>query len=153
MSRLPFSGQGRYPEYSAGYALYKKRSRKETVVDEIIYRRVVKAYCKALAEEIYKNGMVDLPGRCGMISTATITRRPQYRGDKFIGFGKMDWERGCLDGTYKAFGIVYMPRHDRNSNLRSCGFVANRRLFQRVKGAYEERKVSWIPLEFSDSLI
>ena len=147
--KLAFSGQARYTDFTEGYDLYVKRSRQEKNLDLRTFHRVIRMYCALLAEELCQHGTVDLPCGMGTISAATITRRPQYRGTKFIGFGGRDYKNGGYDGKLKAFGIVYLPRHDRNQNLRSFGFVANRKLFQTVR-KYQE---NWTPITFDKKMI
>jgi len=89
----------------------------------------------------------------GQIAAAIITRKPQYRGKKFIGYGKMDWDKGCFDGSPKAFGIVFLPNRNKKAGLRCYGFVANRKLFKRMKARYESDDCPWVPLEFNDDMI
>lgn len=149
--KLAFNGQGRYPDFEKGYALYLRRSRGGVQMDKAMYRRVVRKYCKMLANRLCEDSMVDFPGSLGSISAAIFTRRPQYRGNKFVGFGKIDWQSGLYDGSLKAFGVAYLPRHDKNQNLRAFGFVANGRLFKRMKELYNEQKI--VPIEFSNEMI
>lgn len=151
--RLAFNGQAHYTDFSAGYELYKKRSKLGLSVDEKTYRRLIRSYCGLLADRLNSDGMVDLPCKMGSIAAATITRKPQYRGKQFIGYGKKDWSTGHYDGKLKAFGIVYLPRRNRHKNLRSFGFVANRQLFKRVKNNYESGNRNWEPVEFNDDMI
>ena len=151
--KLAFSGQGRYPDYHKGYELYLKRAKTDGVIDEKSYNRVIRQYCKMLAEQLYEDGMVDLPGRLGMITTAIFTRKPQYRKGKFVGYGKYDWTKGHFDGSMKAFGITILHRHDKDQNLRCYGFVANRRLFQRIKEVFDNGDNDWAPVEFSNEMI
>ena len=112
--KLAFSGQARYPEMTEGYELYVRRTRNGEPVDLQTYTAVVKDYCSLLAEDLKKEGMVDLPCELGMIAAVNITRRPQYRGKKFIGYGKYDWEKGHYDGELKAFGLTF-PRDTRTT--------------------------------------
>lgn len=151
--KLAFSGQGRYADFSDGYALYRKRSKTKAVMDEKTYRKVVAEYCRLLSERFQEQGMVDLPGGLGTLFAATLTRKPQYRGKKFVGYGKMDWKKGHYDGNLKAFGMVFLPRRERNGNMRCFGYVANRRLFVKMKEKYESGNASWAPLEFTDEMI
>lgn len=153
MAKLAFSGQARYPDFESAYDLYVKRSKKGEYVDVSMYSRIVRAYCKLLADKLFEDGIVDLPKGLGSIAAAIITRRPQYRGKKFIGYGKYDWSAGHYDGTLKAFGIVYLPEHENNPNLRSFGFVANRQLFKRVKARYKSEDCPWQPIEFNEEMI
>ena len=150
--KLAFSGQGRFGEFGDGYELYAKRSRLG-IVDLQTYKRIVKRYCSRLADRLVEDGMVDLPGELGSITAAYITRKPQYRGNKFIGYGKMDWKSGHYDGKLKAFGMVYLPRRGKNANLRSYGFVANRALFKRMKNKWDCGFNDWKPIEFNDEMI
>lgn len=149
--RLAFNGEGHYPNLDEGYALYKKRVKKP--LDRKTYNRIVKAYCKRLASRLEEKGVVDLPGDFGMLCAATLTRKPQYRGKKFIGYGKMDWTKGHYDGNLKAFGIIFLPRHGKNNNLRSFGFVCNRELFKKTKKKYLSGESVWKPLEFTEEMI
>lgn len=151
--KLAFNGQAHYTDFSRGYEIYLRRERKEERQDEATYRRVVKAYCRILAERLVENGIVDLPGDMGSIAAAIITRKPQYRGKKFIGYGKMDWKKGHYDGKLKTFGMVYLPRRGKNKNLRSYGFVANRRLFKNMKDKYNSNDCRWMPIEFEEEMI
>ena len=150
--KLAFSGQGRYPEFEDGYALYVKRARSENIMSLADYKRTVRAYCRMMAEALYRNGMIDLPS-VGSVCTAIFRRKPRYGNGKFIGYGKYDWETKQFDGTLKTFGITFLPRHDRNQNLRCYGFVTNRALFKRIKEAYEKRECNWVPIEFNDKMI
>lgn len=151
--KLAFSGQGRYPDFDKGYELYVKRNRTDGYMDRESYARVVRKYCKMLAESLEEEGMVDLPAGLGSICAALFTRKPQYRGEKFVGYGKMLWDKGHYDGSMKAFGLLYMPRRDKSQNLRCYGFVANRRLFQRMKEKYDKRECNWVPIEFSNEMV
>lgn len=151
--KLAFSGQGRYPDLTEGYALYRKRSRKENALDEKMYNAVVKRYCKRLAERLVEEGIVELPNGMGTIAAATLTRKPQYRNGKFIGYGKRDYASGNLDGTLKTFGMVFLPRHTKNQNLRCLGYVANRKLFQTMKERYMSGEADWLPMVFNEDMI
>lgn len=151
--KLAFTGESRYPEYKSGYELYRKRARQRFTVDADTYRRVVREYCRILAAQLEENGIVDLPGVLGSIAAVELKRRPQYRGKKFIGFGKMDWEKGHYDGTFKTFGISFLPRHGKIQNLRCYGFVANRELFKRIKKKSIEDDCGWVSLSFNDKMI
>ena len=151
--KLAFSGEGRYPEFDDGYKLYCSRRRGKPSMTEQQYKKAVKLYCRALSSRLIDNGIVDLPTGLGSISAITLTRKPQYRGNKFIGLGKKDWESGQYDGSFKTFGITFLPRHTKEHNLRCFGFVANRRLFQRMKEMYLSDNCSWIPLRFKDNMI
>lgn len=151
--KMAFNGQAHYPNLDEGYELYVKRSRNGACMSYADYKRVLKAYCKILAGRLEETGMVDLPCKLGSICAAMITRKPQFRGDKFIGYGKKDWKSGQYDSTLKTFGLVFLPRHGKNQNLRSFGFVANRRLFKKVKEKYISGKSDWKPLDFNDGMI
>lgn len=151
--KLAFSGEARYPDFNDGYRLYSKRVRDFVQLGFSTYRKVVKMYCASLAERLCENGMVDLPSGLGSICAVTIRRKPQYRGKKFIGYGKMNWDGGYMDGDPVAFGIVFLPNRKRNMNLRSYGFVANRKLYKKMKELYSGYDCKWVPLEFSDELI
>lgn len=152
--KLAFSGQGRYADFSNGYELYKKRSKSGEEIDRETYCRVIRLYCKHLAQGLEENGIVDLPNEIGSIASATLTRRPQFRGKKFIGYGAIDWSTGQYDGKLKTFGMVFLPRHTKkNANLRCFGFVANRRLFKMLKEIYNREDCPWATLEFNDEMI
>jgi len=151
--KLAFSGEARYPEYEDGYALYRKRSKSGSYMDYKTYKKVIREYCKAIAERLRDEGYVQLPADIGALAAVSIERKPQFRGKKFIGYGKMDWEKGHFDGSNKAFGITFLPRMRKKNNLRCYGFVANRQLFKRVKAESERYQCKWRPLEFSDEMI
>jgi hypothetical protein len=149
--KLAFSGQARYTDFSDGYALYLKRSKKGNVLDEAMYRRVVKEYCQTAAERLIEDSMVDLP-EIGTITAVSLIRKAQYRGDKFIGYGAKDWKTGRYDGKLKTFGLVLMPKSRRKQNLRCYGFVANRKLFKRMKKIYDSGR-HWPLIDFNDKMI
>lgn len=151
--KLAFSGLAHYSDLDKGYELYIKRSRKDACLDLKAYKRAVKHYCKQLAEKLVEEGMVDLPCGLGTIAAAVLTRKPIYIKDKFIGYGKFDWNKKEYDGNLKTFGLVYLPRHRNNDSLRCFGFVANRRLFKTIKAKYTAEENSWIPIDFTDSMI
>lgn len=151
--KLTFSGEARYPDYDAGYRLCVKRCRIRLPLEFSDYKRIIKRYCVSLAERLYDEGVVDIPGGFGQLAVAEIWRKPQYRGDKFIGYGQMNWNNGHYDGSPKAFGVVFLPNRSRSQNLRSYGFVANRALFKRLKARYEDKYCPWVPLEFNDEMI
>ena len=151
--KLAFSGEARYTDFSPGYELYVKRSKTGKYVDLKTYKRIVRSYCKALAERLCDEGYVELPAGLGAIAAITMDRKPQYRGKKFVGYGKMDWEKGHYDGSAKAFGITFLPRRRKKDNLRCYGFVANRALFKKIKAKSETYGCRWKPLEYTDDLI
>lgn len=151
--KLAFNRQGRYTDFSDGYALYQKRARGGKPVSLKDYVKIVKLYCKYAADQLLNDGIIDLPEQFGSIAAAILTRKAQFRGKKFIGYGKMDWTTGHYDGKLKAFGLVYLPRHDKNANMRSFGFVANRRLFKKMKDIFQGDECDWSPLAFSEDLI
>lgn len=150
--KLAFSGKGRYTDYSAGFELYNKRAKKETI-DFETYKKIIKRYCELLSEKLYDCGIIDLPADLGLISAAIITRRPQYRGKKFIGYGKIDWQKKQYDGQLKTFGVVYLPKRGKNENLRCLGFVANRKLFKRLKSKYENDSSCFPMIDFNNEMI
>jgi len=151
--KLVFHGQGKYADLSKGYELYLRRTKKENPLDDKTYSRVVKAYCNGLASRLCKDGIVDLPNDMGSIAAVIIKRKPQYRGKKFVGYGKYDPKTGTFDGTMKAFGMMFLPKHGENDNLRCYGYVANRRLFQKMKQLWESREAEWSPIYFNDEMI
>lgn len=153
MSKLAFNGEGRKIDYDKGYTLYANRSRKGEAVKKATYKKIVRGYCREMAEKLYDEGFVDLPNGMGTIAAAMIRRKPQFIGKRYVGIGKMDWETGMRDNSRKAFGIVFLPKWDMKGSLRCYGFVANRRLFQRMKQRYESFKSPWEPIEFNDSMI
>lgn len=150
--KLAFSGEARYPDFRDGYELYKRRARSRECLDEKTYHRVVRDYCRDLAGRLENEGMADLP-RLGSIVAVKLERRPQFRGDKFVGYGSMNWKEGHYDGSHQAFGITFLPDRRRSQNLRCYGFVANRRLFKRMKERASGYDCPWIPLEFNDEMI
>lgn len=151
--KLALNGQGHYTDFSGGYDLYVRRSRGGNCVDFATYRRIVRGYCRLLAGRLVREGIADLPKGLGTVAAVTLTRKPQYRGKRFVGYGKMDWETGHYDGNLKAFGVTYLPKHGKNACLRCLGFVANRRLFGRVKRMSLTEGCEWTPLEFNDDMI
>ena len=151
--KLALNGLGHYADFDAGYELYSKRTRIGNPVEQTMYNRVVKAYCRILADRLENEGIVDLPCGLGSISTAIITRKLQYRGDKMIGYGAMDWNKGERDGKLRTFGMVYMSRRDHNNNLRCFGFVANRQLFKRLKEKFTKGESNWTPIKFKEEMI
>lgn len=151
--KLAFNSQGHYTDFDKGYEIYLKRSRFGDTLTSAQYRRVIREYCKKLACMLEEDGMVDLPSEIGSIAACTITRRPQFRGSKFVGYGKMDWKKGHYDGSFKTFGICFLPKRGKHKNFRCYGFVANRQLFKRVKGIYESGKCDWKPIQFKDEMI
>lgn len=151
--KLAFSGEAHYPDFSAGYQLYSRRVRSRVPMGFGVYKRVVRMYCASLAERLYDNGMVDLPSKLGQIYAAEITRKPQYRGKQFLGYGMKDWKAGHYDGNMKAFGVVFLPNRMKKASLRCYGFVANRQLFKRLKSRYEDYYCPWAPLEFNDEMV
>lgn len=151
--KLPFSGEGRYPDFDDGYALYEGRSRTSEVMGRKMYARVVREYCRRLAERLCEEGMVDLPCGLGSVSAAMIKKKGIFRDGKFVGYGAMDWKTGVRDGKLNAFGLVYLPDRRRNENLRCYGFVGNRRLFQKMKKIYEQGFCPWVPIDFNEGMI
>jgi hypothetical protein len=151
--KLAFSGKAQYTDFDRGYELYVKRSKKNECFDHKTYNRVIRMFCRGLAERLGRDGIVDLPNNLGSVAAARITRKPQYRGDRFIGYGKMDWSTGHYDGQLKTFGLVFLPSRDKTQNLRCYGFVANRRLFQKMKRDYEGGECGWTLLDFNDEMI
>ncbi len=151
--KLAFSGQARYADMTDGYALYCKRRRQKEPVSLNTYTAVVKDYCRMLAEDLKKDGMVDLPSELGTIAAVRIDRRPQYRGDKFVGYGAYNWKAGHYDGEPNAFGITFLPRMDKNQNLRCYGFVANRRLFKEMKEMYNCGLNGWSLMSYGNEMI
>ena len=151
--KLAFSGQARYADMTDGYNLYCKRRRQKEPVSLDIYTKVVKDYCRMLAESLEKDGMIDLPSDLGTISAVVIKRKAQYRGKRFYGYGAMDWKRKHLDGRYTAFGLAYLPRMDKTNNLRCYGFVGNRKLFKRMKEMYDNGTNQWVPMQYGNEMI
>ena len=152
--KLAFSGHGRYTDFEDGYKMYVNRSRKGESVDQKTYNRIVRAYCSILSDRLKQDGIIDLPNEMGMIAAAIIKRKPQYRRGKFIGYGKMDWEKKQYDGTLRTFGLVFLPKlGKKKNNFRCYGFVANRRLFKKMKEIYEQSECNWSPIAFNDEMI
>lgn len=151
--KLAFNGKAHYPDFKAGYELYKSRARSRECMSERDFNKVIRCYCKYLVNRLKLYGMADLPMGLGSIAAATIRRRPLFMGKMFVGYGKKDWKNGGYDGSHKAFGIVFLPSRKRNANLRSFGFVANRELYKRMKAIYELDYCPWVPFEFNDEMI
>lgn len=151
--KLAFGGQAHYTDFNDWYSIYCKRNAQFNPVDLKTYKRVIKAYCRLLAERLEKEGQIELPSNVGTITAAFVTKKPQYRNDKFVGYGAWNWKERRYDGKLKAFAMVFLPSKGRNENLRCFGFVANRRLFKRMKVLYNERRVRWVPLEFKNEMI
>lgn len=152
--KLAFSGQGRYPDFSEGYALYLRRRRGSgEPMDEKTYGRIVKAYCRRIVERLLDEGMADLPCDLGSIAAVEIRRKPQYRGGEAVGYGGWDWRTRSWDGRLRTFGMAFLPSRRRTQNLRCYGFVANRRLFKRMKERSLEEGCKWRPLEYNDEMI
>ena len=151
--KLAFSGEARYPDFGDAYELYLRRARTRECLDEKIYKAVVKEYCKSLSQRLEKEGVADLPCGFGAVAAVTLERKPQYRGRRFVGYGKYDWKTGTRDGRLEAFGIVFLPSREKNANLRCYGFVANRRLYKRMKESYDNGTNSWYPMRFNDEMI
>ena len=151
--KLAFSGKGRYADFDEAYELYVKRSKSGEYVDKKTYKRIVKEYCRQMSDTLFEEGMVDLPSGLGSIAAATITRKPRYYGDRFVGYGKKDWKTGHYDGKLKTFGMVYLPRRGKNANLRSFGFVANRRLFKKMSERFHNYDCPWKTVDFKDEMV
>lgn len=151
--KLAFSGQGHYSSFDDGYALYMKRDKSGAPLDKKTYKRIIRSYCKILAQRLLEDGVVDLPSRFGRIAAVRITKKPQYRGQRFVGYGAMDWKKGVYDGKLKTFGITYIPRRDRSQNMRCLGFVANRQLFKRVKSFFNEGSCGWDLMDFNEEMV
>lgn len=150
--KLAFSGKARYPDMTEGYNLYVKRSRSRECVGKKLYNRIIRDYCKSLTDRLLEEGITDVP-ELGSVAAAILKRKAQYCGKKFIGFGKMDWSKGHLDGEFNAFGLVFLPNRNKSSNLRSFGFVANRQLFKRMKALFMSDDCPWIPMKYDDEII
>lgn len=151
--KLAFNGQARYPDMTDGYEVYVRRTRKNEPVDLHTYTAIVKEYCSLLAEDLENEGAVDLPCGLGTVAAVMIRRSPQYRGDKFVGYGGFNWEKRHFDGEPEAFGLAFLPRRDKNNNLRCYGFVANRRLFKKMKELYRSYDCPWVPMEYGKEMI
>ena len=151
--RLAFSGQAHYPDFDEGYELYVKRSRTRQCVDRKTYNRIVRAYCGRMRDKLLKTGLVDFPNEIGSVAAAVFTRKPKYKDGKFLGFGKMDYKKGHYDGSYHAFGLVFLPRRSKGQNLRCYGFVGNKRLFRKMKEIYTSDDCPWVPLGFSEEMV
>ncbi len=151
--KLAFNKMAHYPDFEDGYTLYLKRKRTDIYVDKKTYKRIIKRYCRILVKSLIENGIIDLPCSIGSIVAARITRKPQYRGKTFVGYGKKDWKTGLYDGNLKTFGIVFLPNRKKHKNIRGLGFVANRELFKTIKDRYEKDKCSWELLDFNDEMI
>lgn len=152
--KLAFNNKAHYTDFSDGYKMYISRSRSDRNIDVKTYNRIIRKYCSILAGRLLECGIVDLPADIGMIAAAELKRKSQYRGKTFIGYGRYDWSKGHYDGSFKTFGIVFLPKAGkRRNNLRCYGFVSNRALFKRMKEKYEHEFCQWSPIEFNDELI
>lgn len=151
--KLAFSGQAKYPDMTDGYELYVRRIRTGESVDLHTYTAVVKEYCRMLVEDLEKEGIADLPCGLGSVAAVNIRRRPQYRGKKFVGYGSYNWEKGYYDGEPEAFGLAFLPSRDKTNNLRCYGFVANRKLFKKMKELYQSDGCPWVPMEYGKEMI
>lgn len=151
--KLLFNGKEHYTDFDRGYDVYRARTKSRVVISNVMYRRIVRMYCRMLAGRLEEDGIVDLPCDLGTLSASVITRKAQYRGKKFIGYGGYDRNTGILDGKLKTFGIVFMPKHTRKGSLRCYGFVANRRLFRRMKDLYGRFECPWTAIDFYDEMI
>lgn len=151
--KLAFSGEARYPDFKDGYELYKKGTRSRECMDFQTYKRVVRRYCSGLGDKLLTNGFVDFPLQIGSIAAAIFTRKAKYRDGKFAGFGKYDPKLGHYDGSLKAFGLVFLPNRKKDNNLRCYGFVANRKLFKKMKEIYDDYDCPWTPIEFRDEMV
>lgn len=151
--KLAFSGDARYTSFDGGYDRYVKTSKTRKPVDKKDYKRVVRMYCEMLAKTLESEGIVDLPCDMGAIAAVMIKRKPIFMGKKFVGYGKKDWKNGgAYDDSRKAFGIAFLPRHI-NGNMRCYGFVANRKLFKKMKELSDSFICPWIPMTFTDEMI
>lgn len=148
--KLAYSGSNRFADYVSGYTLYCNRKGTLSLTD---YKRVVRNYCKLLADRLTEDGIIDLPANLGSVAVANMKRRPQYRGKKFIGYGSIDWKTGQFNGDINAFGIVFLPNRRLTDNLRCYGFVANKRLFQKLKASYINSECFWHPMDFTNDMI
>lgn len=151
--KLAFSGKGRYTSFDGGYDRYVKTSKTRRPVGKKEYKKVVKMYCEMLAGILEREGIVDLPCDIGAIAAIRIRRKPLFMGSRFVGYGKKDWKNGGIyDDSREAFGLAFLPKHD-NANMRCYGFVANRKLFKRMKALYDEFTCPWVPMRFTDEMI
>lgn len=151
--KLAFNGQAKYPDMTDGYELYVRRTKNGKPVDLRTYTAIVKEYCKMLVEDLEKEGITDLPCGLGSVAAVNIRRRPQYRGKKFIGYGSYNWEKGHYDGEPEAFGLTFLPSRKKTNNLRCYGFVANRKLFKKMKELYQSDGCPWVPMEYGKEMI
>lgn len=151
--KLAFSGDAHYTSFDSGYERYVKGAKTRELVDRATYNRVVRSYCQLLVDRLYEEGMVDLPCNMGTLAAVKIKRKPQFRKGRFVGFGKLDWEKGTYDDSREAFGVAFLPKHGINDNLRCYGFVANRRLYQRMRDRSEEFTCPWVPMKLTEDMI
>ena len=151
--KLAFNGSAHYPDLSKGYERYKSRTKSDRPIDKRTYNRIIKSYCELIAQRLVDEGSADFPCGLGTVVAAVLTRKPQYRGDKFVGYGGWDWKNKQFDGKLKTFGIVFLPRWNRCQNLRCYGFVANRQLFNNVKQRFREYTCRWTAMNFNDDMI
>ena len=104
--KRPFYGTAKYADMTGGYRLYASRKKKGEPVDIVRYSKVVKAYCRRLAERLGKDGMVQLPCGLGLLAAAMVRRKPRYKDGRFVGIGRFNPRTREYDGTMEAFTIV-----------------------------------------------
>lgn len=146
----PFVNKARYPDLTNGYLLYRNRSAmtpSDRVLTESQYNRIVKSYCKELANRIETEGIADLPSDIGAIVAVNIYKKPVYdaREKKYRLARNIDWNatRENKKITYKdspnTFGFVFAPKHIKKNNILRCfGFVANKALYKRMRVKYND---------------
>ena len=145
-----FKNKSRYPDLSSGYELYCNRSvktPKDRILDRVLYNRIVKAFCKELADELEKDGIVDLPSDIGSVIAVGITKKPSYDVSlkKYRSADNVDWDATRKNGTVvrkdgnKTFGFVFQSKRVKgHGNFRCFGIRANKALYKRMRKCYDE---------------
>jgi len=142
-----FTGKARYPDMKAGYDRYcGKRRPEDRRLGMAEFSRAVKAYCKEMAAELERTGMVDLPCGLGTIWAVEITRKPAYDpvAGKYRSADVIDWNETRRTGEIvrkdgrKTFGFTFAPRRGKGmENFRCWGIQANKALYRRMRKRYD----------------
>lgn len=144
-----FLGESRYPDLSKGYELYLHRSAKtpkERILSLQQYNRIVKSYCKALADKLEDEGITDLPSNIGSIAAVNIRKKPTYDKTRkaYRPADLIDWDKTRETGGIVrkdcriTFGFVFVPKRIKgHENFRCFGIRANKALYKRMKKHYD----------------
>lgn len=162
--RKLFNGEARYPDLDCSYDYYLSRrgeSERSSTLSREDFNRVVKMYCKSLAEDLCSTGSIDLPCDMGMIAAVRVKRKPVFntRTGKYTTGSSVDWDRTREEGKIvfgdgnDAFGFVFVPKWKKgNENLRCVGIRANKELYRKMKDMYNEGTLDFY-LPDSDNFI